>query len=310
MKKILYFFATALVALSMQSCSEDETIFPDYEKDWFVLQDSSDPAEHAAYTFYQKYGFPVFLNDTIGTQQRIDQFGQEYTYSKVLSLNSSMGGGVSAGSDGFYGQLVYADKAIAPEAINYLKDKLMPLIPSFLHIHSILLVEGIQYQQDALRIGLNTLLIAKASQLSGYTEAQTKSLASSITSAYLSKSIVGNVENNEQLERFYNVSREIYANADVYNYSTWYFSNRYMEGCPFDAYDYSITAEQKMNWAGFINAQPPYFNTSPTTQQDVSMFIEAYLNYTESEFREKYAESPRIIKKYEIIKPMLDKILK
>ena len=49
---------------------------------------------------------------------------------------------------------------------------------------------------------------------------------------------------------------------------------------------------------------------SPTEQGDVNMFTEAYFTYTDEEFREMYAAYPRVIEKWNIIKPMLDDCMK
>ena len=166
-----------LLALTLlTACSEDETTFPDYEKDWFQLEDSSDPAQHAAYEFFKQYGIPIFFNDTIGTQQRVDVFGNEYTFYKTLTLNAAIGGGQSSYGDAFYNTFIYADRSVIPDAIQYLRTQLMPTIPTFLHIHSILLVEAINGSSDDVYVGLNTLVITKASLLASYQADQTKKL--------------------------------------------------------------------------------------------------------------------------------------
>ena len=83
-----------------------------------------------------------------------------------------------------------------------------------------------------------------------------------------------------------------------------------MPGCPFDPYDWSVTAKDKMLWAGFLDAALPYFNSSPTEQADVNMFTEAYFTYTDEEFQTMYGAYPRVMEKWSIIKPMLDDVMK
>ena len=186
----------------------------------------------------------------------------------------------------------------------------MPQIPSFLHIHSILLVEGINGYNDDVYVGLNTLIITKASLLASYQAEQTKKLRAVVLRSFIGKKITGDITYEEGLKRFYGVSRAIYEAHDVYNYSTWYFNANNMPGCPFDPYDWSVQAKDKMLWAGFLDAAPPYFNTSPTEQDDVNMFTEAYFTYTDAEFRAMYEAYPRVMEKWEIIKPMLDDCMK
>ncbi len=303
---VLPLFAFALLT----ACSEEETTFEDYEQDWFQLTDSSDPAQHAAYEFFKQYGIPIFFNDTIGTQQRVDVFGNEYTFYKTLTLNAAIGGGQTSSGDAFYKTFIYANRADLPGAINYLRTQLMPQIPSFLHIHSILLVEAINGSSDDVYVGLNTLVITKASLLASYQAEQTKKLRAVVLRSYIGKKLTSDLNYEEGLKRFYGVSRAIYDAHDVYNYSTWYFNATNMPGCPFDRYDYSVQAKDKMLWAGFLDAAPPYFNMSPTEQQDVNMFTEAYFTYTDAEFRDMYGAYPRVMEKWEIIKPMLDDCMK
>ena len=300
-----------LLALTLlTACSEDETTFPDYEKDWFQLEDSSDPAQHAAYEFFKQYSIPIFFNDTIGTQQRVDVFGNEYTFYKTLTLNAAIGGGQSSYGDAFYNTFTYADRSVIPDAIQYLRTQLMPTIPTFLHIHSILLVEAINGSSDDVYVGLNTLVITKASLLASYQADQTKKLRAVVLRSFIGKKLTGDINYEEGLKRFYSVSRAIYEAHDVYNYSTWYFNANNMPGCPFDPYDWSVQAKDKMLWAGFLDAAPPYYNMSPTEQGDVNMFTEAYFTYTDEEFQTMYGAYPRVMEKWSIIKPMLDDVMK
>lgn len=301
----------AAISGSFCSCSEEETFFPDYEKDWFQLEDNaSDPVAHAAYEFYKKHNIPVFINDTIGTQQRVDVFGKEYTYYKTLALNANLGGGQSSYGDAFHNTFNYADPSVVPGALNYLSTQLMPQIPSFLHIHSILLVEGISNYNDEVYVGMNTLVITKASQLASYTPEQTKKLRAVILRAYIGKKLTGYQKYKEGLERFYNVSRALWEAQDIYNKSTWYVNSNNIPSCPFSPYDWNVTNTQKAQWAGFIDAGSQWKNMTPSTQEDVNMFAEAYFTFTDEEFRTTYAEHPLIIEKWDIIKPMLDECMK
>ena len=275
----------------LTSCSEEETSFPDYEQDWFQIADSSDPAQHAAYEFFKQYHIPIFFNDTIGTQQRVDVFGHEYTYYKTLTLNAAIGGGQSSYGDAFYNTFIYADRAVLPDAIRYLSTQLMPQIPSFLHIHSILLVEGINGSNDDVYVGLNTLIITKASLLASYQAEQTKKLRAVVLRSFIGKKLTGDITYEEGLKRFYGVSRAIYEAHDVYNYSTWYFNANNMPGCPFDPYDWSVQAKDKVN-------------------KEWQRAVLAYFTYTDAEFRAMYEAYPRVMEKWEIIKPMLDDCMK
>ena len=92
MKKIII-AALAVISLTTACSDEEETLFTDYDKNWFVIDDNpADPAQHAAYEFYRDFGVPVFYNDTIGSQQRVDLWGNTYTHYETLTLSYAMGG--------------------------------------------------------------------------------------------------------------------------------------------------------------------------------------------------------------------------
>lgn len=314
MKHNVLYFLALLSLLSLVSCSEEETNFPDYEKDWFVMEDNaSDSVAHAVYLFYQKYKVPVFVNDTIGNQQRVDVWGNTYTYYKTLSLNFAMGGSASAYSDPYMDSFTFCDQSVVPSALRYLDEHIMPSIPKSIHLHSILLVENLQSRATGNEVynSINTLVIANASLLASYTAEQTQSLKSTVLSLLVGKAMTSSADYAEGLAQFYQVSRSLYATSDIYNLSTWYFNRDRMPGCPFDPYDYSVTGTDKMLWAGFLNVDPgnPYYSPS-SVLTDVEMYIKAYINLGDSQFRSTYASYPNVMKKYEIIKPLFDQALK
>ena len=310
MKYNILFFLSLSMLISLVSCSEDEVNFPDYEKDWFVMEDNAgDSVAHAGYQFYQKYKIPVFINDTIGTQQRVDLWGNTYTYYKTLSLNFAMGGSASAYSDPYLNTMTFCDKSVVPSALRYLDSHIMPSVPKSIHIHSILLVENLQSRATGTEVfnSINTLIIGNASQLASYTAEQTQSLKSTLLSLLVGKALTSNADYSEDLDLFYQVSRSLYSVSDIYNTSTWYFNKDRMPGCPFDPYDYSVTGKDKMLWAGFLDVDPanPYYSpSSPLT--DVQMYIKEYLKLGDAQFRSLYANYPNVIKKYEIVKPLID----
>lgn len=314
MKKICKLLLAGAALLTLSACSEEETEFSDYEKDWFVLEDSSDPAGHAAYEFYTKYKVPVFFNDTIGTQQRVDAFGHEYTYYKTLSLNYELGGQSSSASEPYLSKdtWVYCDKSAVPGAISFLDREIMPYIPKSMHIHSILLMENIYSMSEGndVYLGMNTLVISKASALASNDEAAAKKLRTTVLCALIKKNITSNEEYAGALETFYGVSSSLDTESyKVYGLNTWYLNKDNFPSCPFDKYDYSVTNAQKALWAGFLGMpQGSYYNL-PTKAQDVAMYAEAYLTYSDAEFEALYGTNELIMKKWRIIKPILSKLL-
>ena len=304
MKKIN--IITLVLILFCTSCQKEEvTKFPDYDKDWFILQDNpSDPAGHAAYLFYKEYGIPVFYNDTIGTQERVDVWGNKYTHYELLSLNYSMGGMATSTSSPVISSLTYCSKECVPNAISYLRDNIMPIIPSAIHIHSILLVESmnsLSFGTYAFK-GLNTLVIGSASQLPTMTAEQKKKFNGAVLRAALSDYIINQGHFDTQLNRFYKVSKDLCSTKSIYHHSTYYLSSTYITGLP-------AGVPININTVGFLSTDPKNTYSTPNSSwMDVNMYLEAILSGPQEEFIAKYGTFGNIMTKYNIIKGILIEI--
>jgi hypothetical protein len=307
MKKIKYIVGIFLAGIALSACqSEETTDFPDYSKNWFELQDNpSDSVDHAMYQFYQDYNIPVFANDTIGSQQRIDVFGKEYTHYEKLTLSYSMGGGLSANSSPIVTINTFATRKNIPAFLRFLRENVMPAVPKGIHIHSILLVDKMTSQafgNDAFK-GLNTLVLSNVSDLPGMDDNQKKAIRGSILRMLYSDYITNSEDYTSQLEKFYNVSRALCVEKDIYNMYTGYLR-------------YYVTGADPSNWGhptvqevGFLNTDPTNSYYTPSSPfMDVMMYCEAILTYSENEFKEQYGQYPYIMEKYNILKEILNTI--
>jgi len=304
MKRITIITLTLLIFCT--SCQKEKvTNFPDYDKNWFVLEDNpSDPADHAAYLFYKEYGIPVFYNDTIGVQERVDVWGHKYTHYELLSLNYSMGGMASSTSSPTISSLTYCSKQSAPSAIRYLKENIMPLIPSAIHIHSILLVESMNSQSfgNYAFKGLNTLVISSASQLPTMTDAQKKKFNGAVLRAALSDYIINQGHFDTELNKFYKVSSDLCPTKNIYGLNTYYLNSTNITGLP-------ANVPININTVGFLSTDPSsYYSTPKSTWMDVNMYLETVLSDTQADFISHYGTFDNIMTKYAIIKSILEKI--
>ena len=61
---------------------------PYYENFWEIKDNPNDPVQHRAFEIYQKYGVPVFSNDTIGKIfVKVDIHGDSVFRYETIDLN-------------------------------------------------------------------------------------------------------------------------------------------------------------------------------------------------------------------------------
>ena len=70
------------------ACTDDseDVNSTDLDIDWFVVEDSENPIDHLIYTVYEKYGVPIYYDDTIGKRDRgeYNMSGEKIIFYKVL----------------------------------------------------------------------------------------------------------------------------------------------------------------------------------------------------------------------------------
>lgn len=294
-----YLFAVAIFAMATSCRKEEETVFPDYDKNWLVVEDDpNDAAIHANYLFFKETGIPVYINDTIGSQQRKDVFGHDYTYYEVLSMNYSLGG-VIAGAPPIVQSYSFCSKADVPAALAFLREEIIPMLPEGVHIPSILLVDTLTsnaFGTYAFK-GFNTIVMGAVPQIPNMDEVTRAAYKGAVLRAILTNAVLDDKYDNT-LEKFYNASRKFVTSKDVYGVYTFQLSSL-VTGLPpgFTATPQAI---------GFLGTDPrnPYY-TPISTWMDVSMYLEATLGNSEERFKQLHGTQNNIMIKYGYIRQIL-----
>lgn len=294
----------SLIVLALTGgCSKEETTaFNDYDKNWLVVEDdANDASTHARYLFFKETGIPVFANDTIGTQQRIDVFGKEYTHYEKLSMSYSLGG-VQTGAPPLVQSFTYCNKADVATALTFLKDEIIPVLPKEVHVPSILLVNDMTsnaFGSYAFK-GFNTVVIAQVSKIAGMDAATRANYKAAILRALLTNTILDS-RFNSLLDKFYAVSRKYVPDRDAYGLYI-YLLNSSVKGLPNGV---PITTQA----IGFLGTDPRNSYYTPiSTWMDVCMYLEAAVANTQAQFKQKYGDNQRIMDKYAIIRQILEQI--
>lgn len=277
------------------ACDKEDDLTPsNLGKDWFTIEDSDDPVDGAIYQFYVETGIPVFYNDTIGQETRVDNWGNSYTHYEVLQFGASALGG-TATPNPFYAYEL-CPKEYVVDGLEFLREEIVPLLPGSIKIRSILFLKSLASYNTAISNeafkGLNTVLISRVPELKTMGEAERLNMKSAVLNALLATPVAAYTG---ELAAFYQTTRGCYAQADLYGCSGWRFYNTYGFSDP--------------RAVGFLKDPNPYdYGNMPTETQDVGMYISAIFTFTPEEFEAAYGAFDAVMTKYRIIVSVLKEI--
>ena len=301
-----YSFLLCLLALIVWSCGDDEgNLSPSgLEKNWFVLEDSEDPIDHIRYEIYKNTGFPIYYNDTIGSEMRYSPGIGEYTYHEVLQVFYSPGSTTPGRTSARY-SLVSPERKNVREVLEFVRDEIIPEIPKGTYLPSILLVDSLTTPSGDTTVykGLTTTVLAQVHHFHEMDDAA-KNL---MKGAFLSSAITSKLalEEAEWLdENFYALSYAVNPAREDYIYS---IDNK--RNMVYQAYS-GLNSEiaKHMGTFGMIGTLTPPSKVStgntlptdpyhpemwyvPTKEQDLQQYCQAILAFTEEEFMERYAKT-------------------
>lgn len=291
MKKNNFLYILFLSVL-FTACDKEDHLKPsNVGRDWFAIEDSNDPVDHAIYQFYTETGIPVFYNDTIGEETRVDHWGNSYTHYEILQFGSSSLGGTETPNP--FSSYELCPKEDVVDGLEFLREEIVPVLPESIKITSFLLLKSLTpwnpavVSNEAFK-GLNTVLISRVSELKDMSDAERLNMKGAIFNAVLATPVSGYTE---ELAAFYQATRSCYT-ENLYGCAGWYFYNRYGFSDP--------------RAVGFLkDPNPSDYGSMPTEVQDVGVYIKAMFIYTPEEFEALYGTFSVVMTKYEIMKTVL-----
>lgn len=304
-----------LVGFLTIRCNSDESeLTPSRaDRDWFTIQDSDDPVGHELYLLYEKYNLPVFVNDTIGQEDRgVDYYGNPIVYYCVLDMNYTVGAPVTDYNLQSRKYSLLQDAEDQLTGIAFLDNYLIPALPKGMYFNSILLLDslyemrsnGWSLERKDLNVykGVMTLAIGQGKAIAKMTpEEQNKQKG-----LILATLAVDQIE-DDQLIDFYMVSYDSEKKFSYYQQMVTYAPNAAMPSAKCEVYgflDYD-SRYYAMN-EGKDPSQWIYYTL--TRAADLEDFVYAFFQYSESEFKEMYADYPLVLKKYDIIKELMTRL--
>ena len=166
MKKNKFLYILLLSVLFVACDKEDNLTPSNLGKDWFTIENSDDPVDRAIYQFYVETGIPVFYNDTIGQETRVDNWGNSYTHYEILQFSSSALGGTETPNP--FSSYELCPREYVVDGLEFLREEIVPVLPESIKIRSFLLLKSLTPYNSATSKeafkGLNTVLISRVTE--------------------------------------------------------------------------------------------------------------------------------------------------
>lgn len=298
------------MVLALAGCEKEEALTPSYaDRDWWIVEDSDDKVGHELFLLYEKYGIPVYVNDTIGYEERgIDAFGNPVVYYKVIDLDYSLGQTQTDVNVRSRTEKLLQNETDKLVGIHFLDEYFIPLLPEELHVNAFLLLDslyetrlsGATYVRSDLKVfvGLTAMAIGQVPAIAQMTSEEQAGYAVSILSDLAIEELN---KTPDALNEFYNVSR-LSTYIDYYG-KICAPANPNMPPAPWEAYGFLTCAEE------YVDHPDGFLYRTITRDQDLIDFVGACYQYTEEEFTEKYGEYPLVMEKYGIMVALLSETI-
>lgn len=302
---ILFFFS---------ACDKEDALESSYlEKDWFTPRDNpNDPLQHRAFEIFTKWEIPVFYNDTIGRQDRgTDRKGRPLVFYKVLDLNYNLNNPENVYSLKDKHSSLIKDEDDIMAGIDFIDQKLLPVLPEQFYIHSILLLDSLYEDNWGTKTHFNVyasleaLAVAGVPDIAAMTEDEQKDRANEIA-VYLTVNYLAGHE-SEELEAFRRESYDPVLEKSIYGLNV----------CPPRYPGYICVPPDRWEVYGFLDYDRTKYNslsdpdpanwryTLLKEEKDIETYIDAVLSWNENDFITQYAAYSKVLKKYRIIRGIL-----
>ena len=308
-----------LSVLSFVGCDkEDDLSWNGDRTNWFEIQDKPGRFNQLAYQVYRESGLPIFVNDTIGTEIRgTDAYGEPIIHHEMFVVGYSITS--QLGEAGF---VLSSDTANMLKAVELIRDRVIPNLPAKLlyRPYSIFLVDtlySIDYDwkadpkswPDNMQTAYSYrsmmgVVAGRLFEISRMNEDEQAFWAGMIVAENVAPALMAYY--NDDIQDFYKVTKD--AGGD---YRTMYrgFAST---GAPIDP-NFSKECEELgfFEWknVGRYKPAPTLFvqKTTISDALDVKEYVAAVYAYTQQKFEELYADYPFCIKKYEIMKGIVER---
>lgn len=296
---ILFLGGIAVGSALLCSCSDDdETLTPGMSIPNFFEVPENDNSEEAQIkrSFYNNTGIYLLFNDTLATYtdshgtERIEtvDFGWSLTASTTQTVRFEY----------------FDDDSRKKEIADKIERFFVPYLDvegSAMRPYSILLFKNIEsYNSYSYRWkAIDYLSCIRCFGVNASSWVDIDDAVAKTTGKYLLRKLVDEKINSSDplLDEFYAISNEYYDSSPYEAFPDW-------------EYEQDITLVYKI---GFLTYYPDSWgdiewDSFPYDSTDFRLFKDAIFNESETDFREKWADYPLIIQKYELLKKVIESL--
>lgn len=319
------------------ACSnDDEDLTPSYaDRNWYKLEDSDEPADHAFYELFQAYGVPVFYNDTIGKEERgLSREGEKVIHYEVIDIDYWITNRTSNSVLYVLNKkyLENKDKTHLLEAAQFLGEYVFPQLKKSKYPMSFLLVDSIVNNRNDVRgqhafntyYAMTTTLIGGIDRIGEMSESEKRLLAGYV----MAELYVYDIKNNAT---YMNLFTEFFERSVGADGKSLYGSTRGKSSNTIWQTAYLLPAKDWLTY-GFLRYNPTQLiyllaqrvgnkvetnydlstmdtklvgYTFPLREQDLYEYMARVLVGDDTAFESEYAAYPKILEKYELMKRLL-----
>ena len=287
----------ALIFCLFISCNkDDEDVFAtESSPDWYEIKDKPGELNQLLYQIYKDYGLTIFVNDTLGVEERgVDAYGNKIIHTQLFDPGYYVWGTYKD-----IGRISLShDNATLLKAVNAIKDYYLPICPKELFPRSILLVDSVhtkfEYQYKVYNIecyiyssSIRGYVVGKLNSIMQMNDFEVRQWVGQILAPKCVEWILANYE-KEEINAFYDISEDNYG-WGIYE-TTIYWNQP----------EYNVEPEALGFWRWKKHIEDQWVKRTISYNEDLQDFaawVFAYWN-NKDEFYETYKDYEPLTQKF------------
>ena len=284
------------------ACTDDseDVNSTDLDIDWFVVEDSENPIDHLIYTVYEKYGVPIYYDDTIGKRDRgeYNMSGEKIIFYKVLQPEYTISSHTSTLT---IKKVDKANKEALKEIVEILRDEVLLLLPEKFFPLSFYVVDELKESgtESSFYKGLETTILGNVVSLASMPEEERVKYSTDVLARLWAAGLMKFHE--REINEFFRITNEIFG-ANIYDKDLTTTTIPHKESKPEDAgmLYYHTTYLEDWDW---------WTVKTPTQEEDLRSFLIEIINGDQEVFLDKYKDCRYVLAKYNYLRELMNKIL-